>query len=79
MNDLLLAVNREFKSIVDCTLDSFETSGNKENHFRFAGIHITYIRDQIYAIDQFSYKDILTRLRTDTSFKEFYSVIMQLA
>ena len=74
VDDLLRARDDHFTSIVDKTQQRFDTGGNEMSSITFAGININRTADYTYTIDQSLYEIELTQLRSDATFKEFFSI-----
>ena len=51
VDDLSRAGNNQYKSILNCTLERFEASGNEDVPITSAGIHTEYFPECTYTID----------------------------
>ena len=78
VDDALRAGTNEWKTRSDFTLERFETTGNQQASFIFAGMHITE-SDKMYHIDQGFYMSKIEQIPSDAEFSDFASIGMKLA
>ena len=73
VDDLLRAGMNEWQTHSDATLEQFETTGNQQAPFTFAGMHITEF-DNIYHIDQDFYMSKIEQIPSDSELSKFSSM-----
>ena len=78
VDDLLQAGTNEQQTHADATFERFETTGNQQAPFTFAGMHITE-SDNIYHIDLDFYMSKIEQIPSDAEFSTFASMRMKLA
>ena len=67
----------EWNTNSDDTLERFETTGNQQAPFKFAGMHITE-SDNMYHINQDFYESKIEQVPSDAEFSKFVSMEMRL-
>ena len=79
VDDLLRAGTPEFRTSSSRTHVRFETTGDEDPPFTFAGFNIAKRSDVPYAIDQLFYMKKLEELELSSSFDQYRSMRMRLA
>ena len=78
VDDLLRAGTDEWKTHPDATLERFETTGNQQAPFTFAGMHITE-SDNMDHIDQAFYMSKIEQIPANAEISKFTFMRMKLA
>ena len=78
VDDLLRAETNDWQTQSEAALERFETTGNEEPPFTFAGMHITY-NQGMFNIDQDFYMSKIEQIPSDAEFSKFASMRMKLA
>ena len=77
VGDLLRAETNDWQTHLDSTFERFETIGNQQAPFTFAGIHITE-SDNKYTIDQDFYLSKIEQNPSNAEFNKFASLGMEI-
>ena len=78
VDDLLRAGTNEWQTHSDATLERSDTTGNQQEPFNFAGMHITE-SDNIYHTDQDFYLSKIEQIPSNAEFSKFAFMRMKLS